>query len=141
PLLLRHYRLLRVVLLLRNYALLVEIGVTLEVALRVLKVRLIFEFCGLGLRDGNFVRTGVDQGQFLSLPHLLTLTEVDLHQLAVNPAVEGYGVVSLNISQALEIHRNVALLHRSNRHRDGASGVGAGTSALGLRLALIGRLM
>src|SRR5215471_5128389 len=105
-------RLLSVVLLLGNNSLLVEVGVTLQVTLRIFEVCLVFVFRCLGLRHLDFVRPWINQGEFVALPNVLTFPKMNLHQLSINPTMNGDSVVSLNVSQPFEINRNVTLLHR-----------------------------
>ena len=51
--------------------------------------------------------------------NLLPFPKVNLHQLSVHAAMNGDGVIGLNIPQPFEINRNVTLLHRGNRNRNG----------------------
>jgi hypothetical protein len=92
-----NHGLLSVVLLLRNHALLVKVGIPLQVSLGILKVRLILIFRGLCLAERDFERPGIDKREFLPLAYLLPFTEVHLHQLPVNAAVYGHGIEGLNV--------------------------------------------
>src|SRR5437868_15531013 len=125
PFLLRYYRLLGVVLLLRNHALLVEIGVTLQVALSIFQVRLVFEFRCFGLSKLHFIWSRINQREFIAFSQLLTFPKTNLHQLSVNATVNRDCVVGLNVPQPFEIDGNVALLNLSDRYRNSSTGISA----------------
>ena len=112
--LLGHQRFLCVVLLLGDYALLVEIGIALQIAPRIFEVCLVLELCRFSLRDLHFVRSRVDQREFIAFADVLSFAEIHLHQLAIHTTVNSHRVIGLNIPQSLEVNGHVTLLHGSN---------------------------
>src|SRR6185312_5914032 len=61
--------------------------------------------------------------------NLLTLAEVNLHQLAIDATVNRDRVVRLNVAESREVNWNIALLRRRcrNRNRTSRSGSAAST--------------
>jgi len=114
PFLLSHHRLLRVVLLLCDYSLFIEIGIALQIALSVFEICLVFVSGRLCLSKLDLIRPWVNQRKFITFSNVLTFPKMNLHQLPVNPAVTGNGVIGLNVPKTFEVYRNVALLHWRN---------------------------
>ena len=88
-----------------------ELGVTIEVDLGILQVRLVAVAIGNGLIELRLVRSWVDHREHVALLHLLTLVEADLDELPGDLAAHEHVVVGDHRADAAQIDRNIMALH------------------------------
>ena len=96
-----------------------ELREALEIRLRADELRLVLLLGRNGLVERGLERARIDLEQRIVLLHHLTFGEEDLHDLPVDAAAHGYGIVSLHRAQAVGIDRDVPRLCGAcdNRHR------------------------
>ena len=94
---------MRVDLLARGEILRGEVGVALQIELRVFQARLVLRFLRKRLIEGGLVRARIDLGEKIAFLDHLALSERDLDDLAVDAAAHGHGVVGLHGAESVEI--------------------------------------
>ena len=90
----------------------------LQVVLRVLQRRFVLGLLRDRLIEGGLVGPRIDLGQNITLLHHLALFEIDLGDLAVDPAAHRDRVVRLDDAEAVEIDGEIGLSHRRDGDRD-----------------------
>jgi len=128
-------RLLGIELLLRDRILGPQPAVPLHIEPGVLEERLVAHHLSLGLGQLHLEGPRVDLGQQLAALDELALPEQDLHQLAVDAALDGDGVERRDGAEAVEVDGDVPLSRRHRHHRHAARGGRRGPSRARLGLA------
>ncbi len=126
-----HQGLLRVDLLLRNAAGGNQRRITLQVQLGVAQLRLVTKQLRLHLIELSLEGTRVNLNEQFALLDVLPLSEVYVHDLPVDPALDVGGIECRHRTQACQVNGNVLALHRRDGDRDGMR-------PSGLRLLLLG---
>ena len=120
---------LRIQLLLRNGVLREELGVALQVELRVGKGGSVASESALGLLQLYFEGSRIDFRQKLALFYRFAFFERDAHQLTIDAAADGNGVERRHIAEAIEVNRNICLVGFSHGDRRGTKSPSAAASA------------
>src|SRR3984893_2931464 len=121
---LAQHRLLIVEVLSRDYALLVQGSIPRQGDFRIEQRGLVFRQLPLSLGQLRLVWARVDFHQQVALMHRLAFFEGDVHDLAVNPALDRHGVESGNGTYRREVAVQVAALRRRRRNRHRRAGCG-----------------
>ncbi len=103
-------------LLLGNNAFFVQKLKALVVHLHVAELRLILSQLPLGLLELNLEGARIDVDQVLALVDELAFLEVDLGDLAIDAAADGYRVEGGDGAKAVEIDGEIAALSGGNHH-------------------------
>ena len=103
------HRLLRVELLARRGVLFLEESIALQVVLRVLQRRFVLGLLPERLIEGRLVGPRIDLGENITHLHHLALFEINLGDLAVDPAAHRDRVVRLDDAEAAEIDGEIGL--------------------------------
>ena len=122
-------------MLLGGVALLGERRIALQIEPGVGEIGLVLGLLRLGLIERRLERPRIDlREQVARLDHLPFL-EGDFHDLTVDARAHGHGVVSLHLTEAVEIDRIIGALDRSDRDENGRGSLAPAPGETGPRAA------